>query len=81
MFGSLWGMANEGETFAAIGVTVGLAVSVLRILLRVLPPLVRDAATHERDPHYAVTVIGLLLYVVFVVGVVALLSADSSACS
>jgi len=44
-------------------------------LLRVLPPLVRDAATQERDPHYAVTVIGLLLYVV-VVGVVALLSAE-----
>lgn len=76
MFGSLWGMANEGGTFAAIGVTVGLAVSVLPILLRVLPPLVRDAATQERDPHYAVTVIGLLLYVVLVVGVIALPSAE-----
>ncbi len=73
VFGSLWGMANEGETLAAIGVTVGLAVSVLPILLRVLPPLVRDATTQDRDPHYAVTVIGLLLYVALVVGVVALL--------
>jgi hypothetical protein len=73
IFGSLWAMANEGETFAAIGVTVGLAVSVLPILLRVLPPLVRDAATQDRDPNYAVTVIGLLLYVLLVVGVVALL--------
>ena len=45
-------------------------------MLRVLPPLVRDAATRERDPHYAVTVIGLLLYVVLVVGVIALLSAE-----
>jgi hypothetical protein len=69
-------MANEGGTFAAIGVTVGLAVSVLPILLRVLRPLVRDAATQERDPHYAVTVIGLLLYVVLVVGVIALPSAE-----
>jgi len=32
--------------------------------------------TQERDPHYAVTVIGLLLYLVLVVGVVALLSAE-----
>ena len=74
VFGSLWAMANEGETFAAVAVTVGLAVSVLPILLRVLPPLVRDAATQDRDPNYAVTVIGLLLYVLLVVAVVALLS-------
>ena len=51
-------------------------MSVLPILLRVLPPLVRDAATHDRDPHYAVTVIGVLLYVVLVVGVVALLGVE-----
>jgi hypothetical protein len=69
-------MANEGESFAAIGVTVGLAVSVLPIMLRVLPPLVRDAATQDRDPHYAVTVVGLLLYVMLVVSVIALLSAE-----
>ncbi len=74
VFGSLWAMANEENTFAAIGVTVGLAVSILPILLRVLPPLVRDAATQNRDPNYAVTVIGLLLYVLLVVGVITLLS-------
>lgn len=50
VFGSLWGMANEGETFAAIGVTGGLAVSVLRSLLRVLSPLVRDALEARRVP-------------------------------
>jgi hypothetical protein len=74
LFGSLWAMAHDGQVRAAIAVTVGLAVSVLPILLRVLPPLARDAATHERDPNYLVTVAGLFLYVVLVTGVVVLLS-------
>ena len=43
-------------------VTVGLAVSLIPILLRVLPPLAKDAATNERDPNYAITVVGLLLW-------------------
>jgi hypothetical protein len=30
LFGSLWAMANEGNSLAAISVTVGLAVSVFR---------------------------------------------------
>jgi hypothetical protein len=52
-------------------VTVGLAVSVLPILLRVLPPLQRDALTQQHDPHYWVTVLGLLLYAVIVLLIVA----------
>ena len=43
LFGSLWAMANEGDSLAPISVTIGLAVSLLPILLRVLPPLARDA--------------------------------------
>ena len=35
LFGSLWAMANEGESWAATAVTVGLALSLLPILLRV----------------------------------------------
>jgi hypothetical protein len=73
VFGSLWAMANEGDSLAAIGVTVGLAVSVLPILLRVLPPLAREARTQERDPNHFVTIVGLLLYVALVAGVVVLL--------
>ena len=73
LFGSLWAMANEGASVAAIGVTVGLAVSILPILLRVLPPLARDALTEERDPNYLVTVVGLILYVALVAVVVVLL--------
>ena len=69
VFGSLWAMADEGPKWAAVAVTIGLAVSLVPILLRVLPPLAKDATTNERDPEYAVTVAGLLLYVVVVAGV------------
>jgi hypothetical protein len=76
LFGSLWAMADEGPKWAALAVTVGLAVSLVPILLRVLPPLARDAATHERDPNYAVTVVGLLLYVGVVAGFLVLLDTE-----
>ena len=52
-------------------VTVGVAVSLLPILLRVLPPLRRDARTRQRHPHYWVTVLGLLLYAVIVLLIIA----------
>jgi hypothetical protein len=58
LFGSLWAMADEGPKWAAVAVTIGLAVSLVPILLRVLPPLAKDATTNERDPDYAVTVSG-----------------------
>jgi hypothetical protein len=75
VFGSLWAMADEGPKWAALAVTVGLAVSLVPILLRVLPPLAKDAATNERDPSYFLTVVGLLLYVV-VAGFLVLLDVD-----
>jgi hypothetical protein len=76
LFGSLWAMADEGSKWAASAVTVGLAVSIVPIVLRVLPPLARDAATNERDPNYVVTVIALLLYVAVVSGFLVLLDLD-----
>ena len=76
VFGSLWAMAEDGPRWAAIAVTVGLAISLVPILLRVLPPLAKDAATNERDPNYAVTLVGLLLYVVVVGGFLVLLDID-----
>jgi hypothetical protein len=39
LFGSLWAMADEGPKWAAVAVTVGLAISLVPILIRVLPPL------------------------------------------
>jgi len=76
VFGSLWAIADEGPKWAALAVTIGLAVSLVPILLRVLPPLAKDATTSERDPDYAVTVVGLLLYVVVVAGVLVLLDVE-----
>jgi hypothetical protein len=76
LFGSLWAMADEGPKWAAITVTVGLAISVVPILIRVLPPLAKDATTNERDPDYAVTVVGLVLYVAVVAGVLVLLDVE-----
>jgi hypothetical protein len=76
MFGSLWAMADEGPKWAAVAVTIGLAVSLVPILLRVLPPLAKDAATNERDPDYAVSILGLVLYVGVVAGVLMLLDLE-----
>ena len=73
LFGSLWAIADEGPKWAALAVTVGLAVSLVPIGLRVLPPLAKDASTNERDPGYAITVLGLILYVAVVAGVLVLL--------
>lgn len=69
-------MADEGPKWAAVAVTIGFAVSLVPILLRVLPPLAKDATTKERDPDYAVSVIGLLLYVAVVTGVLVLLDIE-----
>jgi hypothetical protein len=49
-------------------------VSVLPILFRVLPPLVRDAQTSERHPDHAVTIGGLVAYIAFVAAIVALIN-------
>src|SRR5262249_53843543 len=76
LFGSLWAIADEGPKWAAIAVTVGLAVSLIPILLRVLPPLAKDAQTQEREPDSVVTVIGLILYVAVVAGFLLVLDID-----
>jgi hypothetical protein len=71
IFGSLEAIREGWGRWSAVLVTVGLAVSVLPILLRVLPPLHRDAQTQQRHPHYWITVLGLVLYAVIVVLIVA----------
>jgi hypothetical protein len=76
LFGSLWAIADEGKALAATLVTTGVAISLLPILIRVLPPLARDARTSERDPDYVITVAGVLVYVVLVGGVIALINID-----
>jgi hypothetical protein len=76
LFGSLWAIADEGPRWSAVLVTIGVAVSITPILLRVLPPLAKDAATSKRDPDYAITVLGLILYVAVVAGFLVLLDID-----
>ena len=62
IFASLEAIREGGGRWVAVLVTVGLAVSMLPILLRVLPPLRRDVDTQQRDPHFWITVLGLVLY-------------------
>ena len=66
LFGSLEAMLHGGDKTAAAAVMIGLAVSLLPILLRVLPPLRREAQSHERRSDVAVTIAGVLLYVALV---------------
>ena len=57
---------------ATVLVTVGLAISILPIVLRVLPSLRRDAQTQRRDPQSWITVLGILLYAAVVAVLVSL---------
>jgi len=76
VFGSLWAMADEGPEWAAVAVTIGLAISIIPILLRVLPSLRRDAQTKKRDPNFGLSVLGLILYVAVVASFLVLLDID-----
>jgi hypothetical protein len=75
VFGSLWAMADEGPRWAAFAVTVGLAISTIPIVLRVLRPLARTR-TGERSHNDAVTIVGLLAYTAIVAGFLVLLDID-----
>jgi hypothetical protein len=72
IFGSLEAIRESGGRWAAVLVTVGLAISLLPILLRVLPTLRRDAQTRQRSPHFWVTVLGLTLYAAIIALVVSI---------
>lgn len=74
LLGSLLGILHGAGKGVAISVGVGLVLSLLPILLRVLPPLPGSVRTKGRDARYAVTVIGLLVYVVIAGAFIALLS-------
>src|SRR6476620_97731 len=74
VFGSLDAIWHREGTVAATAVAVGLAVSVLPILVRILPPLVREARADQPRQYSRVTIAGLALYVVGVATIVALLT-------
>jgi glucose-6-phosphate-specific signal transduction histidine kinase len=72
LFGSLEAIRESAGRWAAVLVTVGLAISLLPILLRVLPTLGRDAQTRQRSPHFWVTVAGLTVYAAIIALVVSI---------
>jgi len=72
VFGSLEAIREGSGRWAAVLVTVGVAVSILPILLRVLPPLRRAAQTEQRDPRAWITVLGLILYAAIVAVIVSI---------
>ena len=71
IFGSLEAIREHWGPWAAVLVTVGLAISVLPILIRALPSLQRDTQTQQRHPSYRITVLGLVLYAVIILIIVA----------
>lgn len=74
MFGSLQAIRHEGQEMAASLVMVGLAVSLLPILLRVLPPLTQDAARPRPEHETAVAIAGIVLYALVTAAAVVLIS-------
>ena len=75
MFGSLEAIAHERGETAATGVLVGLSLSLLPILLRVLPPLGKEAGIREWRSEVAITVLGLVVYIALTAGAVYLVNA------
>jgi hypothetical protein len=67
LFGSLEALREGGGQLSAVLLTVGLAVSLLPILLRVLRPVRRDATVQQRDPQLWVTLLGLILFAAVVI--------------
>jgi hypothetical protein len=67
LFGSLEALREGGGQLAAVLLTVGLAVSLLPILLRVLRPVRRDATVQPRGPQLWVTLLGLILFAAVVI--------------
>jgi hypothetical protein len=74
LFGSLAAMLHDAGRPAAIALAIGLAVSLLPILLRALPPLRRYPGSDESQGDVAVTIIGLIIYVVVTGGAVLLVA-------
>jgi hypothetical protein len=67
VFGSLEAIRENAGQLAAVLLTVGVAVSLLPILLRVLRPVRRDATMQQRDPQLWVTLLGLIFFAAVVV--------------
>jgi hypothetical protein len=76
LFGSLLAMLDGGDRIAAAALLIGLGVSILPILLRVLPPLRRDIQAEERPGYVFVTILGVFVYSILVAAAVTLVIID-----
>ena len=76
LFGSLLAMLDGGDRLAAAALLIGLAVSILPILLRVLPPLRRAIEAEERPGYVAVSFLGVIAYAILVAAAVILVVID-----
>jgi hypothetical protein len=76
LFGSLLAMLDGGDRTAAAGLLIGLGVSILPILLRVLPPLRREIQAEERSGYVFVTILGVLVYLILLAAAVTLVIID-----
>ena len=76
LFGSLLAMLDGGDRIAAAALLIGLGVSILPILLRVLPPLRRDIQADERPGYVFVTILGVLVYSILLASAVTLVVID-----
>ena len=76
LFGSLLAMLDGGDRIAAAALLIGLGVSILPILLRVLPPLRRDIQAEERSGYVFVTILGVLVYLILLAAAVTLVIID-----
>ena len=72
VFGSLLAILHQSGRGAAVTVTITLAVSVLPILVRALPPLARHP-DDGRHPNAAVTIAGLIVFALITAAVVVLI--------
>jgi hypothetical protein len=74
LFGCLYSIRHGSGSGAAAAVTAGLALSIVPILLRVLPPLARGARSGGHEDQRAVTVLALVLYVLATCAIVVTLN-------
>lgn len=74
IFGSLDAIVHHGGPAQATAVAVGVALSLLPILIRVLPPLVIEAKPDGQRSYSSLTIVGLLLYAAATAGIVIVVS-------
>jgi hypothetical protein len=74
LFGCLYSIRHGSGQGAAAAVTAGLALSIVPILLRVLPPLASGARGSGEEDQRVVTIVALVLYALATAAIVVTLN-------